>query len=452
MKTNDKYEGIDTNVLEKAKKDRVKFVQLQFTDIHGAIKSVTIPIHKLPEALEKGVWFDGSSIEGFSRIAESDMYLKPDIKTYALLPWESEKEVTARFICDVYSADGKPFEGDPRYILKKVIKEARDLGYEYKCGPELEFFLFKPLEENGLIPIAHDKAGYFDFSPKDLAVDVRNNIINTLEAMGLEVEVSHHEVAPGQHEIDFKYDSALKTADNAITFKHVVKSIAKMHGLYATFMPKPIFGVNGSGMHVHQSLFYEDGKNAFFDPKDRYKLSKIAKSFIAGQLAHVKAFSAIVAPNVNSYKRLVPGYEAPVYICWAQINRSALIRIPRYSPGREQSTRAELRCPDPSCNPYLAFAVMLKAGLDGIKKNMVPPEPIEEDVYGLDESALKMKNIFMLPGSLDEALKELNKDEVIKEALGEHTTKIYLEAKKKEFDEFRMQVTKWEIDKYLETT
>lgn len=446
-------EDLNKKVLDKVEEDNVKFVQLQFTDLHGAIKSVTIPTHKLAESLEKGTWFDGSSIEGFTRIAESDMYLEPDPKTYALLPWETGEEATARLICDIYTPEGKPFEGDPRYILKRAMKEAAEMGYEFKVGPELEFFLFKPKEDGQLVPVAHDKAGYFDFSPRDLAVQVRRDIIKALEAMGLEIETAHHEVAPGQHEISFKYDTALKTADNAITFKHVVKSIAQKHGLYATFMPKPLFGENGSGMHVHQSLFdIKTGKNVFFDPNDDYKLSSIAKSFLAGELAHVKAMASILAPKVNSYKRLVPGFEAPVYICWAQINRSSLIRIPRYSPGREQATRAEIRCADPSCNPYLAFAVMLKAGLDGIKKKLTPPKPVEEDVYEFDEAKLNIHKIDTLPGSLGEAMIELKKDPVIQEALGKHTYPIYVAAKKAEFDEFRLQVTKWELDKYLEST
>ena len=341
-------EDLNKKVLDKVQEDNVKFIQLQFTDLHGMIKSTTIPVEKLAESLEKGTWFDGSSIEGFTRIAESDMFLKPDPTTYAVLPWEAGTKATARLICDVYTPDGKPFEGDPRHILKRVMEEAAELGFEYNVGPELEFFIFKPKEETGEIkPVTHDVAGYFDFSPRDLASEVRKDIIFALEAMGLEVEMSHHEVAPGQHEIDFKYGPALLQADRAITFKHVVKSIAYKHDLYASFMPKPIFGQNGSGMHVHQSLLdIKTGKNAFFDAGDNYKLSAVAKSFIAGQLQHVKGMSAVTAPTVNSYKRLVPGYEAPVYICWAQINRSALIRIPRYSPGREQATRAELRCVD----------------------------------------------------------------------------------------------------------
>ncbi|MFH1642498.1 MAG: glutamine synthetase family protein [Nanoarchaeota archaeon] len=440
-------------VMDKAKQDDVRFVQLQFTDIYGTIKSVTIPIHKLDESLEKGTWFDGSSIEGFTRIAESDMFLKPDPETYALLPWETGEGATARFICDIYTPDGEPFEGDPRYILKKALKEAEEMGYEYNVGPELEFFLFLPRENGELIPVTHDKAGYFDFSPRDLAVQVRKDIIMALESMGLEVEMSHHEVAPGQHEIDFKYGPALKQADRAITFKHVVKSISQKHGLYATFMPKPLFGVNGSGMHVHQSLFdIKSAKNAFFKADDKYKLSDLAKSFIAGQLSHVKAISAVTAPTVNSYKRLVPGYEAPVYICWAQKNRSALIRIPRYSVGREQATRAELRCPDPSCNPYMAFAVMLKSGLDGIKKKLVPPTPVEEDVYKFDAAKRETHKIDTLPGSLGDAVSELKKDKVIQEALGKHTYPIYISAKTAEHDDYRIQVTQWELDKYFDNT
>ena len=434
--------------IEKAKKDNVKFVQLQFTDIHGIIKSVTITIEKLRESLKKGTWFDGSSIEGFTRICESDMYLKPDPSTYAVLPWENSEKATARFICDVYTPDDKPFEGDPRFILKKVLKEAKKMGFEFMVGPELEFYLFKG-KEDGLMPAPHDVAGYFDFSPRDLAGDVRKYVTYILESMGLEVEMSHHEVGPGQHEIDFKYGDALTQADRCITFKHVVKSVANKHGLYATFMPKPMFGEAGSGMHVHQSLF-KDGKNAFYDSSDEYKLSSMAKSFIAGQLKHVKSFCAITSPTVNSYKRLVSGYEAPVYICWAKTNRSALIRIPRFPKGREQSARAELRCPDPSCNPYLAFAVMLKAGLEGVKSKLEVIEPVEEDVYAFDDLKLKEKKIDILPGSLGDALFELRKNGIVKEALGEHTYKVYLHSKHKEWDEYKIQVSKWELDKYFE--
>lgn len=446
-------EDINKKILDKAEEEGVKFVQLQFTDLHGTIKSVTIPIHKLAESLEKGTWFDGSSIVGFTRICESDMFLKPDPETYAVIPWEPEDKRVARFICDVYTPDGKPFEGDPRYILKRAMKEARDIGFEYNVGPELEFFLFRKNENGGIKPIPQDSAGYFDYSPRDLADNVRSEIVKALEALGLEVEMSHHEVAPGQHEIDFKYGDALTQADRAITFKYAAKFIAFKHGLFASFMPKPIFGENGSGMHVHQSLFdIKTQKNAFFNPDDQYKLSKIARSFIAGQLRYIKEISAVTAPTVNSYKRLVPGYEAPVYICWAQINRSALIRIPRYSPGREQATRAELRCPDPSCNPYLAFAVMLKAGLQGIKENLEPPHPVEEDVYEFDKIKLEEYKIETLPASLGEAIASLKTSKLAKEALGQHTFNIYLAAKEKEYDEFRLQVTQWELEKYFEST
>lgn len=443
----------EKSILERVKKDGVEFVQLHFTDIFGMVKSVTIPVTKLEESLERGTWFDGSSIEGFTRIAESDMFLKPDPSTYALIPWETE-HITARFICDVFTPNGKPFEGDPRYILKRMCGEAAQIGLKYNVGPELEFFLFQRNDNSSpLKPVPQDIGGYFDFAPRDLASEVRRDVVCALEKFGLEVEMSHHEVAPGQHEIDFKYDEALKTADNAITLKFVIKSIAYSHNLHATFMPKPIFGINGSGMHVHQSLFdLKKKKNAFYAADDKYKLSETAKQFIAGQLQHAKAMSAVVAPTVNSYKRLVPGYEAPVYICWAQINRSALIRIPRYSPGREESTRAELRCPDPSANPYLAFAVMLKAGLDGIKNKMKIPEPIEEDVYEFDDSKLSELNIATLPSSLYDALLELKKDAVVFDTLGPHSKEIYYNAKMKEWDAYRIQVSEWELEQYLETT
>ncbi len=438
-------------ILRRAVKDGVKFINLQFTDIIGNVKSVTIPINHLKNALDKGVWFDGSSVEGFARIHESDMFLKPDLTTYAVIPWHDGEERTARFICDVHMPDGKPFEGDPRFVLKRVMEEAKKMGLVYNTGPELEFFLFK--KDNGHIkPLPHDSGGYFDLN-MDLAFEVRKDMVLALEKMGIDAEASHHEVAHAQHEIDFKYGDAVRTADNAITFKLTLKAIAQKHDLHATFMPKPIFGINGSGMHVHQSLFdIKTGKNMFYDPKDRYKLSQMAYHFIAGQMEHVRGMSAILAPLVNSYKRLVPGYEAPVYICWAQINRSALMRIPMYSKGREQSVRCELRCPDPSCNPYLAFAVMLKAGLDGIKRKLVPPKPVEENVYDFDDSKLEGMNISVLPHSLYEAIKELKKDRLVQEALGEKLFERYVEAKIKEWDEFRTTVTEWEVERYLETT
>jgi glutamine synthetase len=443
-----KKDDMKARVLEEAKKKNVKFVEIQFTDMLGVIKSVTIPVEMLEESLERGTWFDGSSIEGFARICESDMFLKPDPATFAILPWRPKDKATARVIADVYEANGKPFEGDPRYILKRAVEEARSMGYEYNTGPELEFFLFK--KDNGTIAaVPHDIAAYFDFSPRDLASDVRRDIILSLEELGMEVEMSHHEVAAGQHEIDFRYGHAVPTADNALTFKYTVKAVASMHDLYATFMPKPIFGINGSGMHVHQSLFKGD-RNMFFDASDKYKLSDVAYGFIAGQLEHVREMSAVLSPTVNSYKRLVPGYEAPVYICWGQRNRSALIRVPRFSPGREKSTRAELRCPDPSCNPYLTFAVMLRAGLDGIKRKLRPPEPVEEDVYHFDDAKLASKNIATLPGSLEEALEEFSKSKLMKETLGKHTYERYLEAKEEEWDSYRINVTEWELKRYLE--
>ncbi len=437
-------------ILKQVKQDDVHFIQLQFTDLNGIVKSLTIPVQHLPDCLQYGTWFDGSSIEGFARISESDMFLKPDIGTYAVIPWlKVEEGQTARFICDVYKPDGTPFEGDPRYILKRALQEAEELNYEYNVGPELEFFLLN--KDGNSVTDPHDKGGYFDFST-DRAYHVRRDMVKSLEHFGIEVEASHHEVAVGQHEIDFRYANALKAADNASTLRFVLKAVAEQHNLYATFMPKPITGINGSGMHVHQSLFHRKTKqNAFYDAKDKYRLSQVAYSFIAGQLDHVKGMCAILSPTVNSYKRLIPGFEAPVYIAWARINRSALIRIPQYSAGKHQSTRAELRCPDPSCNLYLAFASMLKAGLDGVKRNLKPPEPVEEDVYHFDDAKLAELNIDTLPDSLAQALKELKADKVIQSALGPHTYEMYVQAKSKEWDEFRVQVTPWELEKYLES-
>ncbi len=437
--------------LEQAKADSVQFISLQFTDILGTIKSISIPARRLEEALDRGVWFDGSSIQGFARIYESDMVLRPDPATYRVLPWSAPERRRARFICDLHRPDGSPFAGDPRTVLRRVLARTEEQGLTFNTGPELEFFLFKKDGEFPTQPVPHDVGGYFDFSPRDEAQKVRSDIILALEQMGMEVEASHHEVAAGQHEIDFLYADALTSADNAMTFKYTVKAIAATHGLYATFMPKPIFGINGSGMHTHQSMFDREGNNLFFDPDDEYKLSKLAYSFIAGQLNHARALAAIVAPTVNSYKRLVPGYEAPAYICWAQINRSALIRIPRYSPGRESSTRAELRCPDPSCNPYLAFAVMLAAGLDGIEKEMAAPPPVNEDVFDFDEDDLRERSIGLLPGTLGEALQAFSCDPVIRGALGEHIYEAFFRAKQAEWDDYRIRVTQWELERYLET-
>lgn len=438
-------------VFELAEKHHVRFINLQFTDVVGIVKSVTVPIHRFDNCVKHGMWFDGSSIEGFARIAESDMYLIPDLSTFAIIPWERTINTTARVICQVYTPNGELFAGDPRAVLVKAMKEAEEMGFEYNTGPELEFFLFKPNEAGRIAPSPHDQGGYFDFST-DLASHVRKEMVNALEDLGIRVEASHHEVAVGQHEIDFEYDDALKTADNAVTFKYTLKAVAQKHGLHATFMPKPIFGINGSGMHTHQSFFdLRSRKNAFHDPRDEYGLSEIAKCFIAGQLAHARGMCAILAPLVNSYKRLVPGYEAPVYISWARINRSALIRVPQISLGKEEATRSELRCPDPSCNPYLAFAIMLKAGLDGIKNHLPIPEPVEENLYLLDEGQLKKRNVGILPGSLGEALQEMENDEVVRDALGPHIYERFVEAKTLEWNQYLQQVFPWELERYLET-
>lgn len=418
-------------VLERIKEDGIRFVNLQFSDILGVIKEIIIPVKELENALKKGVWFDGSSIEGFARIQESDMFLRPDPKTYTKIPW---LEDTARFICDVCGSSGKPFEGDPRSILKKTLSETR---YDFKVGPELEFYLFRQGE-----PV--DESSYFE-APSEEGRKVLREAISYLEGMGIDAEASHHEVGKGQYEIDVKYDSALRIADSVMTSKYVVKAVAQKYGLKATFMPKPIFGAPGSGMHVHQSLF-EGEENLFYDERDRYNLSRLAYHFIAGQMEHIKAMCAVVSPTVNSYKRLISGFEAPVYITWARMNRSALIRVPKWFD--EKSARIELRCPDPSCNPYLAFTVMLAAGLDGIKKKLEPPEPVEENIYALNEEDRKYKHIDTLPSSLHEALIELEKDEVIQKALG-GLHRRYVEIKRREWNEFKFQVTSWELEKYM---
>lgn len=438
------------HVLEQAKADGVQFVSLQLTDVAGATKNVTIPVNKLAEVLEHGIWFDGSSIQGFTRIYESDMFMIPDVNTYRVLPWTEGDHRLARLICDAYTPDGEPFEGDPRGVLRRQIKRAEAMGFRFVTSSEPEFFLFRKGDGDAK-PVLHDVAGYFDFSPRDLASEVRQDIILALEAMGIEVERGHHEVATGQHEINFRYAEALTSADTLMTFKYTVKAIAQAHDLFATFMPKPIAGINGSGMHTHQSLFDLKGEqNLFYDAKDSYHLSPLAYSFLAGQLAHARALAAIVAPTVNSYKRLVPGYEAPVYICWGQINRSALVRIPRYSPGREKATRMELRCPDGSSNPYLVLATMLAAGLDGVEKKLQPPAPIEESAYEFTSEDLAERGIGVLPGSLAEALQELEKDAVLRNALGEHAYKAFMRAKRREWDEYRMQVSAWEWNRYFE--
>jgi len=437
-------------ILDLVKKEQVDFVNIQFTDLYGVIKAVTIPAEKLGAVIDDNVWFDGSSILGFSRICESDMFLKPDLKTFAILPWSrSDKAVTARIIGDVYMPDGKPFEGDPRYVLKRAVAEADKLGYKYFIGPEFEFFLFARDERGKLKPLPHDEGGYFD-QTTDMAAGIRQAMAQNMKEVGLEVEALHHEVAPGQHEIGIRFQEVLEMADCAITLRLVIKETAARMGLHATFMPKPVFGINGSGMHVHQSLF-KDGKNAFFDEKDQqYHLSEVARQFMAGQLRHVREMNAVINPTVNSYKRLVPGYEAPVYIAWGSRNRSALIRIPRYTEGKTQAARCELRCPDPSCNPYLAYAVMLATGLEGIKGQYKITAPVEENIYHYSEHELDEKGIGKLVGSLGEALDEFKRSELMRRVFGEHTFREYLAAKSAEWDAFRLSVSPWEKERYME--
>ena len=437
--------------LARIKADNVKFLSLQFTDVTGTIKSVDIPISRVASALEDGVWFDGSSVEGFARIQESDMRLVLDPDTYAVLPWSPDEFKRGRVFCYIYQPDGSPFPGDPRGTLKRLLEKVEARGWVYNVGPEPEFFLFKRNGPTNIHPVPHDVGSYFDFSANDEAVRVRTELMDALQGMGLDVETGHHEVALGQHEIDFRFDDALRTADNVLTMKYTVKAIAAQHDLIASFMPKPIFGINGSGMHCHQSLFDAAGENLFFDGSDPFSLSQLAYGFIAGQLAHARALAAIVAPTVNSYKRLVPGYEAPVYVGWAQINRSALIRIPRYTQGQHKAMRAELRFPDPSSNPYLAFSVMLAAALHGIDHKLTCPEPLNNlNVYHLTAEERKVMNIQELPGSLSEALRELDKDEVLKEALGPIMYEAFTRAKWAEIEESRMVVTDWEVGRYLE--
>jgi len=433
------------DVLDRAKALNVRFIYLEFTDITGALKSVTIPVSQLEKALEGELMFDGSSIEGYVRIEESDMYLRPDPSTFAILPWRPRFESEARLICDIYEPDGKPFSGCPRGALKRVIAEAAEMGFSMNVGPEAEFFLFK-LNENGEpTTLTHDQAGYFDLAPVDLGENARRDMVLALEEMGFEVEASHHEVAPGQHEIDFKYGDAVSTADKIVTFKHLVRAIAQNHGLHATFMPKPVFGENGSGMHCHQSLF-RGSENAFYAAEGEHQLSETAYHYIAGILTHAKAFAAITNPLVNSYKRLVPGYEAPVYLAWALRNRSPLIRVPAK---RGLSTRIEVRCPDPSCNPYLALAVMLKAGLDGVKRKLLPPAQVESNLYEMTSAERQSLGVESLPANLYEALQELEKSAVIQEALGPHIFERFLDAKRMEWDKYRVQVHSWEIERYL---
>ncbi len=444
MVTKSRTEG-NEYVLKTAKERDVKFIRLWFTDILGVLKSFAITVEELEGALQQGMGFDGSSIEGFARIDESDMVALPDPETFRLLPWRpKEHHAVARMFCDVVKPGGEPFEGDPRYVLKKNLKRAAEMGYTFYVGPELEYFYFKDSSGTEML----DQGGYFDMTPLDAAMDLRRETVLTLEEMGVGVEYSHHEVAGSQHEIDMRYTDALTMADNVMTYRLVVKQIAMKYGVYATFMPKPVFGVNGSGMHVHQSLF-KDGRNAFFDAKDPYHLSQIARNYIAGLLNHAPEITAVTNQWVNSYKRLVPGYEAPVYLTWARRNRSDLIRVPEYQPGKENATRVEFRSPDPACNPYLAFSVMLAAGLQGIERGYEAPEPVEENVYEMSEDERVKRGIGTLPGSLWEAIELVEVSEIVRKALGDHLFQAFVKNKKIEWDQYRAQVTDYELRRYL---
>jgi len=445
MTDNKKLDEMKEFVLKKAKDNHIKFIRLWFTDVQGMLKSFAITVEELEGALSEGMGFDGSSIEGFSRIEESDMIALPDPSTFQILPWRPSESGVARMFCDIMEPNGEHFEGDPRWVLKRNLMKAKEMGYTFYVGPELEYFYFK--SDKGA-PEVLDQGGYFDLTTLDVASDLRRETILYLDALGIGVEYSHHEVAPSQHEIDLRYADALTMADSAMTYRIVVKEIAMRHNVYATFMPKPLFGENGSGMHVHQSLFKGD-KNAFFDPKDVYSLSAEGKSYIAGLLRHCKEFVAITNQWVNSYKRLVPGYEAPVYISWARRNRSTLVRVPQYKPGKERATRVEFRCPDPACNPYLAFSVMLAAGLEGIKNKYTLRDPIEENIFEMDYKMRENAGIDTLPNNLYEAVNNLENSKLMRETLGEHVFTKFIENKKIEWDRYRTFVTNYEIDNYL---
>ena len=433
------------DILRLVQEEDVEFIRLQFTDIFGNLKNVAITVSQLEKALDNECMFDGSSIEGFARIEESDMYLNPDYNTFEIFPWRPQQGKVARMICDVYRPNGEPFEGDPRYILKRAIKMAADMGYVFEVGPECEFFLFNTDENAMPTTITHEQAGYFDLGPVDFGENARRDIVLTLEDMGFVIEASHHEVAPAQHEIDFRYDEALITADNIMTFKLAVKTIAKRHGLHATFMPKPKYGVNGSGMHINMSLS-KDGRNIFADKTDKFGLSREAYFFIGGIMKHMKGMTAITNPLVNSYKRLVPGFEAPVHIAWSATNRSPLIRIPAT---HGTGTRIELRCPDPAANPYLALAVCLRAGLDGIANRMMPPESVDCNIFEMSREQRESCGIEEIPGTLIEAIHAMEADVFIKDVLGTHTYTKYIDGKKEEWNRYRSQVTDWEIRAYL---
>jgi glutamine synthetase len=433
-------------ILDRIQREKVKFMRLQFTDILGVIKNVEVPDREFQEALDGRIMFDGSSIEGFVRIEESDMYLKPDLATFQVFPWTyGGSEKVGRIICDISNPDGTSFPGCPRTALKRVIARAAEKGYVMKAGPEAEFFLFQRRPDGQPTTETHDSGGYFDLTPVDLGEDVRREIVLALEQMGFHVEAAHHEVAPGQHEIDFRYDEALITADNVTTFRFVVKNVANRNGLHATFMPKPVFGINGSGMHTHQSLFVK-GKNAFYDESADHQLSRTCLQYIGGLLRHAKGFCAITNPLVNSYKRLVPGFEAPTAIAWSERNRSPLIRVPA---SRGATTRIELRMPDPSCNPYLAIAVMLRAGLDGIERNLDPGPPVNKNIARMSHRERRHLRIDELPGNLSEALDQLEKSDLMRETLGDHIFDHFLAAKREEWDSYIRHVSPWEIDRYL---
>ena len=435
-------------MLKEVMKDKIEFVSLQFSDLLGVPKEVIIPFSALEGAVENGIWFDGSSIEGFARIQESDLFLKPDMATYAPVPWINENGRTARVICDIYNAEGEPFVNDPRFILKKIVKEAGQQNFVFNVGPELEFYLMR--NDQNLPTTVIDSGGYFDFTSYE-GFKVLRDIITALKSFNIIVETGHHEVGKGQYEIDFHYGNALETADKMLTLKYTIKKIAQMNGLRASFMAKPIAGVPGSGMHTHQSLFDErTGQNLFYDENDTYRLSKTAYHFIAGQMKHIKAMSAILCPTVNSYKRLVTGFEAPVYITWASMNRTALIRVPKWFKQKSNSARIELRCPDPTCNPYLAFAVMLKAGLEGIEHKLEPDKPVEENIFKLDQEVLRMKKIDMLPSTLNEALTYMKQSQMIKTTLGDALFNKYLDIKNHEYSEYKQQVTYWEVQRYID--
>jgi len=432
-------------VLRQIEEERVEFALLWFTDIEGHLKSFAITPSEIEDALDDGMGFDGSSISGFNAIEESDMVAIPDPDTFQLMPWKQGETKVARMICDVVTPDGQPYEGDPRYVLRRALERMRSLGFDrFNVGPELEYFLFK--DKAGTETL--DEGGYFAMTSLDAATELRQETIHALESMGIPVEYAHHEVGPSQHEIDIQFANALEMADHTVTYRLIVKEIAAKNGVYATFMPKPLFGENGSGMHTHQSLF-TDGRNAFFDAEDRWHLSEAGKAFIAGQLRHAREIAAVFAQWVNSYKRLVPGFEAPVYVAWSQRNRSALIRIPLYKPGSEQATRAEIRCPDPACNPYLTFAALLHAGLEGIERGYELPDPMETNLYHLTAEQRRERGIISLPETLGEAIDELARSELARKALGPHIFDRYVELKRKEWDEYRVQLTRWEMERYL---